>query len=157
MEVAIRIGATVRGGFHHTGFHATGIVSHFGAAIVAGKLLGLSEDELVSAQGIASSSASGLQVFLEEGAWTKRFHPGWGAVAGITAAYLAQHGFVGPSRPYEGKFGLFETHLHEAAAPVDLAQLSDGLGTRWYLCETAIKPYPVCHFIHGAADAAIAL
>jgi 2-methylcitrate dehydratase PrpD len=157
MEVAIRLGAAVKSGFHHAGFHATGIVSHFSAAIVAGKLLGLSEDQLVSAQGIAASSASGVQVFLEEGAWTKRFHPGWGAVAGITAAHLARSGFVGPSRPYEGKFGLFETHLHDGAATVDLAQLSAGLGTQWELCDTAIKPYPVCHFIHGAADAAIAL
>lgn len=157
MEVAIRLGAAVKGGFHHAGFHATGIVSHFSAAIVAGKLLGLDEDQLVSAQGIAASSASGVQVFLEEGAWTKRFHPGWGAVAGITAAHLAQHGFVGPSRPYEGKFGLFETHLQAHAGTVDLAGLTAGLGTRWELSDTAIKPYPVCHFIHGAADAAIAL
>jgi 2-methylcitrate dehydratase PrpD len=157
MEVAIRLGAAVKGGFHHAGFHATGIVSHFSAAIVAGKLLGLTEDQLVSAQGIAASSASGVQVFLEEGAWTKRFHPGWGAVAGITAAHLAGHGFVGPSRPYEGKFGLFETHLHDQAAAVDAARLSAGLGAHWELCDTAIKPYPVCHFVHGAADAAIAL
>ena len=155
MEVAIRLGTTVKGGFHHAGFHATGIVSHFSSAIVAGKLLGLGEDQLVSAQGIAASSASGVQVFLEEGAWTKRFHPGWGAVAGITAAHLARSGFVGPSRPYEGKFGLFQTHLHGQA--IDIDRLTLGLGTQWELCETAIKPYPVCHFIHGAADAAIAL
>ena len=157
MEVAIRLGAAAKGGFHHAGFHATGIVSHFSAAVVAGKLLQLTEDQLVSAQGIASSSAAGLQVFLEEGAWTKRFHPGWGAVAGITAAHLAQNGFIGPSRPYEGKFGLFETHLQDRAATVDMARLSAGLGMQWELCDTAIKPYPVCHFIHGAADAAIAL
>ena len=150
MEVAIRLGAAAKGGFHHAGFHATGIVSHFSAAVVAGKLLQLTEDQLVSAQGIASSSAAGLQVFLEEGAWTKRFHPGWGAVAGITAAHLAQNGFIGPSRPYEGKFGLFETHLQDRAATVDMARLSAGLGMQWELCDTAIKPYPVCHFIHGA-------
>ncbi|HKV16102.1 MAG TPA: MmgE/PrpD family protein, partial [Reyranella sp.] len=157
MEVAIRLGAAVKGGFHHAGFHATGIVSHFSAALVAGKLLELTQDQLVSAQGVAASSASGVQVFLEEGAWTKRFHPGWGAVAGITAAHLARYGFVGPSRPYEGKFGLFETHLHDGAAAVDIACLGAELGERWHLCDTAIKPYPVCHFIHGAADAAIAL
>jgi 2-methylcitrate dehydratase PrpD len=157
MEVAIRLGAAVEGGFHHAGFHATGIVSHFSAAVVAGKLLKLTEDQLVSVQGIAASSASGVQVFLEEGAWTKRFHPGWGALAGITAAYLARSGFVGPRRPYEGKFGLFETHLHDHVATVDISRLSAGLGTQWELCDTAIKPYPVCHFIHGAADAAIAL
>ncbi|WP_149537496.1 MmgE/PrpD family protein [Siccirubricoccus phaeus] len=157
MEVAIRIGAAVKAGFHHAGFHATGIVSHFSSAVVAGRLLGLSAEQILSAQGIASSSAAGLQLFLEEGAWTKRFHPGWGAVAGITAAYLARPGFIGPSRPYEGKFGLFETHLQAHAAEADIGCLAADLGTRWELAETAIKPYPVCHFIHGAADAAIAL
>lgn len=157
MEVAIRIGAAVKGGFHHAGFHATGIVSHFSSAVVAGKLLGLTEEQLVSAQGIAASTAAGVQVFLEEGAWTKRFHPAWGAVAGITAAHLARHGFIGPSRPYEGKFGLLETHLQAHAGAADPALIADGFGQRWDLADSAIKPYPVCHFIHGAADAALLL
>jgi 2-methylcitrate dehydratase PrpD len=78
-------------------------------------------------------------------------------VGGITAAYLARSGFVGPSRPYEGKFGLFQTHLQAKAATVDGTRLGTALGSRWELAETAIKPYPVCHFIHGAADAALAL
>lgn len=157
MEVAIRIGAAVKGGFHHAGFHATGIVSHFSSAVVAGRLLGLTPEQIAAAQGIVSSTAGGLQVFLEDGAWTKRFHPGWGAVAGITAARLAQHGFAGPARPYEGRFGLFETHLQAHAGEAEVERLTEGLGTRWALAETAIKPYPVCHFVHGAADAAIAL
>jgi 2-methylcitrate dehydratase PrpD len=157
MEVAIRIGAAVKGGFHHAGYHATGIVSHFSSAVVAGRLLGLSAEQILHAQGITSSSAAGLQVFLEEGAWTKRFHPGWGAVAGITAAHLARSGFIGPTRPYEGKFGLLETHLQAHAAEADIGALTDGLGERWDLADTAIKPYPVCHFIHGAVDSALAL
>ena len=156
-ETGIRIGAAVDGGLHHVGFHATGLVAHFASAITAGKLLGLSEDQLVSAQGIAGSTASGIQVFLEEGAWTKRFHPGWGAVAGITAARLAQHGFKGPSRPYEGRFGLFETHLQQEASHAKIGALTEGLGELWRFGETALKPYPVCHFIHGCADAAIEL
>lgn len=156
-ETAIRIGGAVRGGFHHVGYHATGVVSHFASAITAGKLLGLTEDQLVSAQGITGSTASGIQVFLEEGAWTKRLHPGWGAVAGITAARLAQNGFVGPSRPFEGRFGLFDTHLHGEAGNVDLGELTRELGESWRFGDTALKPYPVCHFIHGCADAAIEL
>jgi 2-methylcitrate dehydratase PrpD len=155
VEAAIRIGAAVKGGFHHVGFHATGIVSHFSSALVAGRLLGLSEAQLCTAQGIAASTASGVQVFLEEGAWSKRLHPGWGALAGITAAHLARAGFVAPTRPYEGRFGLFETHLHETS--VDPSAITDGLGEHWHLPDTSIKPYPVCHFIHGCADAAVAL
>jgi 2-methylcitrate dehydratase PrpD len=154
-ETSIRIGLAVDGGFHHVGYHATGLVSHFASAVTAGRMLGLDEDQLTAAQGITGSTAAGIQVFLEEGAWTKRFHPGWGAVAGITAANLAKHGFKGPSRPYEGKFGLFDTHLHGKEA--NLASLSEGLGDVWHFGETALKPYPVCHFIHGSADAAIEL
>ncbi|MGE0725699.1 MAG: MmgE/PrpD family protein [Alphaproteobacteria bacterium] len=157
MEASIRVGWSVKGGFHHVGFHATGVVAHFSSALVAGKLLGLSENQLVAAQGIAASTASGVQVFLEEGSWTKRLHPGWAAVAGITAARLAEAGFVGPSRPYEGKFGLYETHLQGHAAHVDMGVMVDGLGARWHLADSAIKPYPVCHFIHGCADAAVDL
>ncbi len=154
-EAAIRIGAAVKGGFHHAGFHATGIVAHFGAALAAGKLMGLDTQALTAAQGIAASTASGVQVFLEEGAWSKRLHPGWGALAGITAAHLARHGFVAPARPYEGRFGLFDSHLHGSAAVPE--KISEGLGAHWLLPDTAIKPYPVCHFIHGCIDAALEL
>ena len=120
METAIRVGAAAKGGFHHTGFHATGVVAHFSASVVAARLLNLPSEAIVAAQGIAASTASGVQVFLEEGAWTKRMHPGWAAVAGITAARLAQHGFKAPTRSYEGKFGFFDTHLQHAPAPIDL-------------------------------------
>lgn len=157
METAIRVGAAADGRFHHAGFHATAIAAHFSSALIAGRLLGLESERLVDAQGIAASTASGIQVFLEDGAWTKRFHPGWAATAGITAATLAQHGFLGPKRPYEGKFGLFDTHFQAHAAEVEVERLSAGLGTNWMLADTAIKPYPVCHFIHGCADAAIEL
>ena len=157
METAIRVGAAAKGGFHHTGFHATGVVAHFSASVIAAKLLGLPAEAITAAQGIAASTASGVQVFLEEGAWTKRMHPGWAAVAGITAARLAECGFKAPTRPYEGKFGLFDTHLQHPGAPIDVGAELDSLGQVWELAETAIKPYPVCHFIHGCADAAIDL
>ncbi|CAM4074371.1 MmgE/PrpD family protein [Bordetella tumulicola] len=155
MEAAIRLGRSVNGGFHHGGFHATGLVSHFSSALVAGKLLGLSEEALVAAQGIAASTAAGLQVFLEDGAWTKRLHPGWGAFSGITAAQMANAGFHGPRRPYEGKFGLYESHMQDRADQVDADSVIAALGHEWTLLETSIKPYPVCHFIHGCAEAAL--
>jgi len=157
METCIRIGQSVNGGFHHAGFHATGLLSHFSAAVVAGKLLGLDAPQLVGAQGIAASTASGVQVFLENGAWTKRMHPGWGALAGITAALMVRHGFAAPQRPYEGRFGFFETHMQAHAHEVDLDSIAEGLGSRWTILDTAIKPYPVCHFIHGCAEAALQL
>ena len=155
MEVSIRLGASVQGGFHHVGFHATGIVSHFSSAVVAGKLMGLNSEQLCAAQGVAASTTSGVQAFLEEGAWTKRMHPGWGALAGITAAYMVQAGFVAPTRPYEARFGLYDTHLHDTQPLPGL--LVDTFGHEWRMLETAIKPYPICHFSHGCTEAAIVL
>jgi 2-methylcitrate dehydratase PrpD len=84
-------------------------------------------------------------------------HPGWGALAGITAAYLVRSGFAAPARPYEGRFGFFETHMQSHLHEVDFASISDGLGSCWTLLDTSIKPFPVCHFIHGCAEAALQL
>jgi 2-methylcitrate dehydratase PrpD len=157
METCIRLGQSVCGGFHHAGFHATGLVSHFSSAVVAGRLFGLSAEQIVGAQGITASTSAGVQVFLENGAWTKRLHPGWGALSGITAAQLMRHGFVAPQRAYEGRFGFFETHMQQHLGDVDLPSITAGLGDRYAMLDTAIKPYPVCHFIHGCAEAALQL
>ena len=156
VEAGARISAVPRGGFHRQGFHPTGLVGAFGCALGAGRLLGLDSARLAAAQGIALSTASGSMEFLEEGAWTKRLHPGWAAVAGLTSAYLASEGFVAPTRPYEGRFGLYRSHLGPAAAEAcDHSLAVAGLGEEWELDRVAVKPFPACHFLHGCADAAI--
>jgi 2-methylcitrate dehydratase PrpD len=109
------------------------------------------------AQGIVLSMASGSLEFLEDGAWTKRLHPGWAGVAGITAATLAKHGFVGPRAAYDGRFGLYASHLGNHFEKVDLGLATENLGRSWQIDEVAVKPIPACHFTHAAADAAIAL
>ena len=158
VEAGARIGSVPRGGFHRQGFHPTGLVGAFGCALGAGRLLGLDAGRLAMAQGVALSTASGSMEFLEDGAWTKRLHPGWAAVAGITSAYLAGAGFVAPRLPYEGRFGLFRTHLGAGAAgDCDHSLATHGLGETWELDRVAVKPFPACHFLHGCADAAIAI
>jgi 2-methylcitrate dehydratase PrpD len=157
VEAAARLGAVAKGGFHQIGFHPTGLIGAFACALAAGKLMGLSEEQLTMAQGITLSAAAGSLEFLEDGAWTKRFHSGWAANAGITAAALAQQGFVGPKRAYEGRFGLYPSHLQERYDAGDLALATRDLGEVWELMQVAVKPFPACHFTHACADAAIAL
>jgi 2-methylcitrate dehydratase PrpD len=157
METSTRLGSVAKGGFHQVGFHPTGLVGIFGATLAAARLLGLGREQAVMAQGVALSMASGSLEFLEDGAWTKRLHPGWAAASAITAATLAKHGFVGPRAAYEGRFGLFASHLGSAMASADLSLATENLGTAWQIQEVAIKPIPACHFTHAAADAAIAL
>ncbi len=157
VETGARIASAAKGAFHQVGFHPTGVVGAFASALAAGKLQGLEAEGLARAQGIALSTASGSLEFLEDGAWTKRFHPGWAAVGGITAAALAKHGFVAPPAPYEGRFGLFHAYLGPLAGACDLGRVTRGLGEEWETLQVAVKPYPACHFVHAFADAAVAL
>lgn len=154
MEATTRLGAAARGGFHQVGFHPTGLIGTFGCTLAAARLLGLDQEKMVQAQGIALSLASGSLEFLNDGAWTKRLHPGWAGAAGITAATLAKNGFVGTRAAYEGRFGLYNSHLGALAAQCDLELVAGGLGQVWETGNVAIKPVPACHFTHACADAA---
>ena len=84
-------------------------------------------------------------------------HPGWAGAAGIMAAQLARAGYKGPTKPYEGRFGLFKTHLGEAESKVRYEAIHDSLGETWEVHNVAVKPYPICHLIHAAADSAVIL
>ncbi|WP_413332283.1 MmgE/PrpD family protein [Brevibacterium sp. GP-SGM9] len=155
IEVNARLGMAVDGQFHDKGFHPTGVLGAFGSAIGVGRLSGLTADQLVSAQGIAGSFSSGILQFLDEGAPTKRLHPGWAANAGLHAASLAAAGFEGPTEIYEGRFGLYRTHLQDRSAPS--ADLFTNLGEVWEVENVAVKPFPTCHFTHSFIDIATRL
>jgi 2-methylcitrate dehydratase PrpD len=154
-EVAARIGMAAEGAFHEVGFHPTGIANAFGSATAAARLEGGSVVEITRSQGVVGSLAGGLMQFAEDGSWTKRLHPGQAAANGITAAMFGVRGWPSPEEVYEGQFGLFRTHLQQHES--NLAKCTGGLGDIWELSNCALKPYPVCHFIHAFADAALAL
>lgn len=155
-ECAGRIGAGARGGFHEKGFHPTGVVGAFGSTLGAGYLAGLSPKQLCDAQGIVLSQASGSMQFLDDGAWTKRNHPGWASFCAQTAVSMAKHGFFGPRDPYSGRFGLYPTHTKEGRA-VSLDKITGRLGDYWEMMNIAFKPYPACHMTHAFADAVLAV
>ena len=159
VEAAARVGAAAKSQFHQVGYHPTGMVGIFGCVLAVGRILGLNAKQMSSAQGLALSMASGSMQFLEDGAWNKRFHPGWAASSAITAACLAREGFVGASDPYDGRYGLYKSFLGlgPRMEQTDPSLATAGLGAVWELLETAIKPFPTCHFTHGAIDAALAL
>ena len=157
METAARLGAVAKGEMNQIGFHPTGVIAAFACALVAGRLAGLKREQLVMAQGIALSMAAGTREYSSNGASTKRMHPGWAGVCGITAARLAASGFTGPRSTYEGKFGLFATHLSADANQWDLAAATQSLGSRWETTQVAIKPFPACQLSISCIDAAIAL
>lgn len=154
-EVAARVGMAAHGSFHKRGFHTTSVAGVFGATAVAGKLLGLSEEQLSHAFGLAGSQVSGVSEYLSNGSSSKSFHPGWAAHSGMVAAFLARSGMTGPMTVFEGRYGTFKSYgLPDECDP---ALLGAGLGERWEITRISIKPYPCCHFAHAFIDCAMAL
>src|SRR5271157_6132317 len=92
VEVECRIGNAVYPSHYDVGWHITGTCGVFGSAAACGKLLRLSEQQMIWALGIAASQPVGLKV--QFGSMTKSFHPGRAAQNGLTAALLAQQGFT---------------------------------------------------------------
>jgi len=105
-EVMGRIGVAAGNSLEKRGFHAPGSTGTFGAAVAAGRLLGLDENKMVHALGIAGSYSGGLMEFsrCQEGAMIKRLHLGKAAEGGVTAASLARRGFAGPDSVLEGSW-----------------------------------------------------
>jgi 2-methylcitrate dehydratase PrpD len=156
-EVSCRVGSVSSGELHARGFHPTGLFATFGAAYLASKILGLDAETHARAAGIAGSFASGLLECWVDGTQTKFLHPGWSAQSGITAALLARAGVTGPARVFEGRFGLFASHVQDPNAHRDFARINDRLGQHWESRNSSFKPFPAAHVIHPYISALLRL
>ena len=152
-EISCRVGSVASGEFHKRGFHPTGLFAPFGITALAGRVLGLTPQELSHALGICGSFASGVLECWVDGTQSKFLHSGWAAQSGITAALLAQNGVSGPPRVLEGRFGLFASHLQDPSVRRDFGRITDALGEHWESRNSSFKPYPAAHVLHPYIDA----
>ena len=152
VETICRLSLVTPQMIHRAGFHPTAVLGTMAAAAAVGATLGLSAKQIVDALGIAGSMAGGIIEYLAEGAWTKRLHPGWAAQAGLRAALMAQHGFVGPRTVFEGVHGLFNGFAHKADG--DYGKLLGDFGRRWVTETIAFKPYACGTMTHPYIDCA---
>lgn len=149
-ELMIRLGKALGAeNSYKRGFHPTGTCGSFGSSIVASKIMGLKQEEMTSALGIAGSQAAGSMEYLAQGAWTKRFHPGWAALSGMVSAQLAQKGFRGPASIIEGRDGF----LHSYSDGADESKVLEGLGSQYEILRTSVKPHACCRYMQPPIDA----
>ncbi len=151
MEAACRIGNAISPGHYRRGWHITATCGIFGAALAAGKALGLDREGLVAALGNASAQSSGLVETL--GFMAKSAGVGNAARNGLLSALLAQRGFGGSARPLEGPYGFFNV-MADAA---DMAEVTDGLGSRWEMLNNIHKPYPCGIVLNAVIDGCLRL
>ncbi|MGJ3260821.1 MAG: MmgE/PrpD family protein [Rhodospirillales bacterium] len=136
IEAACRIGNAVSPGHYARGWHITATCGVFGAALAAGKVLGLNGNQLNSALGAASAQSSGLVETL--GFMAKSIGVGGAARGGLLAALLAESGLDGPARSLEGPRGF----LRVTGDDPDWDEVTGHLGTRWEALRNIHKPYP---------------
>lgn len=133
--------------------HPTSVVGHFGAAIAAASIIGLSEERAISAVGVAATLTAGTMQFLEDGSWTKRLNPGNAARNGIFSALLAERDFVAP-RDGLGGIGGFLAMVGRRRQRGLLEQT----GTApLEINATSLKPHACCRYNQGPIDAVLAL
>jgi 2-methylcitrate dehydratase PrpD len=150
-EAESRIGNSVYPAHYDVGWHITGTAGVFGAAVAIGKLIGLSEQQMVWAIGLAATQAAGLREMF--GSMAKSLHPGRAAQNGYGAALLAQNGFTSGEHGLEGPRGFAAVQ----AAKYDLSKITAALGVDFDLRANTYKPYPCGIVNHPAIFGAILL
>jgi len=151
VETACRIGNAVYPNHYDVGWHITGTAGVFGAAAAAGKLLGLSEQQMIWSLGLAASQPVGLRESF--GSMNKSFNPGRAASDGLFAAVLASRNFTSSDAMLEARRGWANT----VSTKQDYSEITAGLGTRYEAALNTYKPFACGIVIHPAIDASIRL
>ena len=146
LVLGYEIGARAATALHDSvpDYHTSGAWGAVSSAAMGARHLGFDEEKTRHAMGIADYHGPRSQMMrcidhptmLKDGS-------GWGAMAGVSAVYLAQSGFTGaPAITIEGK---------------DVADHWSDLGSRWTILEQYFKPYPVCRWAQPSVAAALAI
>lgn len=141
-EIATRAGIAL----HATAcdYHTSGAWNTIACAALGARSLNLDARQTREAMGIAEYHGPRSQMMrcidfptmVKDGS-------GWGAMAGVSAALLAQDGFTGaPALTMESDA---------------VASTWADLGARWLILDQYFKPYPVCRWAQPAVEAAMEL
>ncbi|MCE2999306.1 MAG: MmgE/PrpD family protein, partial [Betaproteobacteria bacterium] len=151
VEAECRIGLSVFPEHYMIGWHITGTAGVFGAAAAAGKLLGLNEQQMAWALGIAATQSSGLREMF--GSMCKSLHPGRAAQGGLAAALMAEKNFTSSEQGIEAKRGFG----HVMSTKFDPSIITADWGRSWELSQNMYKPYACGLVVQGTIDGCIQL
>lgn len=138
-EIATRAGMALHSSVPE--YHTSGAWNALGCAAIVARILGLSAEATRHALGTAEYYGPRSQMMraIDHPTMVKD-GSAWGALAGVSAAYLAADGFTGaPAVTVEAD---------------TLAPIWSDLGQRWRILEQYVKPYPVCRWAQPAVEAA---
>ena len=140
-DIFIRLGYAIKAQSTENGWIYSSVVGYLTSALAASMLMGLDEEQMVNAMGIAYAQMAGNHQAARDTTLTKRMQPGFAARSGIFAAYLAREGLTGAHNVLEGKFGFFNVYIH---GKYDIEELKKDLGKKFLINDLSFKPNPIC-------------
>ncbi len=130
----------------------------FSAVSAASKCLKLDVTKTLNAYGIAGATAPlpnsqkwGFELRERPVHWVKE-PTGWPSWTGITAALLAEDGFVGNRFILDGEKGFWAM---AGSDRVDFAAMRCNLGSEFEVTKLSFKPYSCCRWQHSALDCVV--
>ncbi|GAC1613403.1 MAG: hypothetical protein NVS9B1_21950 [Candidatus Dormibacteraceae bacterium] len=126
LEAGHRVEAALATAPDRRAWPAGGVAAVIGAAAAAGRLLGLTPDQLAMALGLAATQSAGI---VRQGSDAPSILHGRAAFDGVEAALLARDGYTAPTNGIEGRRGL--AALTATGAKLD--SITTGLGSEWRL------------------------
>jgi 2-methylcitrate dehydratase PrpD len=151
VDLGIRLGLAT----HPKPVHARAIaLGPFAAAAGCGKILGLDEDGMHNALGIAFCRSTVAGNSTAAPSLTKRLGVGFASQSGVVAATLASVGYPAAGEVLQGAAGFFQTFYQREG---DYQSLLDQLGRRFEIVLVGPKPFPSCRYTHCAVTGVLAL
>ncbi len=169
-EVEARIAGDFIPSTQARGFRSSPVYGVFGAAVATGKLLGLTQDQLVTAIALAATFAGGTSEGPRTDGQEMMFHEPNATRNGVMAGLLARERVRGAETALEGDAGFYNAFtgnnrgelsyaFHDPSAPaspetpgrsyaarVDLSQITEALGERYELLHVTPKIYPTAGY-----------
>ena len=130
------------------GWFSSQLLGYFSGTAVAGRLLGLSEAQMISAFGIAFNQACGSRE-MASGVSThlRGMQGGFSGQSSVLSAMLAQRGLIGSENSIEGRYGLYKTYVR---VKPNRDALIDNLGVDFPMLKVhGYKAWPACQFTHS--------
>jgi 2-methylcitrate dehydratase PrpD len=151
-DLVCRLGLAIEG-HERPGMGTRFMCGAFGATAAAGKLLGLSAEDLIHAFALVMFQGSfNGEAMSYAASHMRAVREAFAAKAGVVAASLAKAGVRAFDRPFEGKYGFFGLYADGYNSTA-----FEGLGREFLGVEVSFKPWPSCRGTHAYVEAALAL
>jgi 2-methylcitrate dehydratase PrpD len=134
------------------GWDGTGTANMFGATAIAGRLMGLDEQQMLNAFGIVLNQMAGTFQNIYDKVHSFKLPMGLAAQAGIFSAEMAAEGFTGVKDALLSKHGYFSLYCGRCDPEI----LNRDLGKKFF-ADGTFKPYPACRSNHAPIDCALQL